>query len=336
VTRPLASLSLDLDNLWAYQMTHGDDAWRQHGSYLDVAVPLLLDEMAHLGLAITIFVVGQDAAIGANGVALKAIAEAGHEIGNHSFRHQSWLHRYSDDELATELADAEQAIEAVTGRRPVGFRGPGYSLSPAVLRLLVERGYEYDCSTLPTFIGPLARRYYFRSTSFDAEQRAERRYLFGTWREGLRPVRPYWWEVGVDRLLEIPVTVMPFTRMPFHISYVLYLAGRSPALARRYFAVGLRACRLAGVQPSLLLHPLDLLGADDVHELGFFPGMAMSGHAKREVLRACLEHFAGTFHVVPLREHARALSSRTNLATKPAASASPAGQQAADDGQLTR
>ena len=58
MTRPPASLSLDLDNLWAYQMTHGDEAWRAHGSYLDVAVPLLLDEMARLGLTITIFVVG--------------------------------------------------------------------------------------------------------------------------------------------------------------------------------------------------------------------------------------------------------------------------------------
>jgi peptidoglycan-N-acetylglucosamine deacetylase len=329
MNRPLASLSLDLDNLWAYQMTHGDEEWHRHESYLDVVVPLLLEEVDRLGLTITVFVVGQDAAIRANGPALKAIADAGHEIGNHSFRHESWLHRYSDDELAAELANAEQAIEAATGRHPVGFRGPGYSLSPAVLRLLVERGYEYDCSTLPTFIGPLARRYYFRSTSFDAAQRAERRYLFGTWREGLRPLQPYWWQVGRDRLLEIPVTVMPLARLPFHISYVLYVAGRSPSLAQRYFAAGLRACQATGVEPSMLVHPLDLLGADDVQQLGFFPGMAMPGSVKRAVLRGCLERLAASFRVVPMREHARTISQRTDLVTKPSAAASPAGRATA-------
>jgi peptidoglycan/xylan/chitin deacetylase (PgdA/CDA1 family) len=325
VNRPLASLSLDLDNLWAYQMTHGDAGWERHASYLDVVVPLVLEELDRLGLTITVFVVGQDAAIDANGSALRAIVDAGHEIGNHSFRHQSWLHRYSDDELVAELAGAEQAIEAATGRRPIGFRGPGYSLSPAVLRVLVERGYAYDCSTLPTFIGPLARRYYFRATSFDAEQRAQRSYLFGTWRDGLRPLSPYWWQVGDRRLLEIPVTVMPLTRLPFHVSYVLYVASRSPALARCYFAASIRTCRALGIEPSLLVHPLDLLGADDVQELGFFPGMEMPGAAKRAVLRDCLERFTETFEVLPLVDHARAVARRADLPTKPSSVAAPAG-----------
>jgi peptidoglycan-N-acetylglucosamine deacetylase len=321
--KPLASLSLDLDNLWAYQMAHGDEGWQRHPSYLDAVVPLLLDEMERFALTITIFVVGQDAAIDANGSLLRAIADAGHEIGNHSFHHEPWLHRYPEEQLAVELASAEQAIAAATGRRPVGFRGPGYSLSPDLLRLLVERGYAYDCSTLPTFIGPLARRYYFRSTNLDAEQRAARSYLYGPWRNGLAPIGPYWWNVGQRRLLEIPVTVMPFTRLPFHFSYVLYLAGRSTALARRYFAAGLRVCRATHVEPSLLLHPLDLLGADDVKELGFFPGMAMSGSAKRALLRDCLRLLTSAFRVVPLGEHAGTLAQRTDLRTRPCSAAAP-------------
>ena len=78
---------------------------------------------------------------------------------------------------------------AVTGQHQVGFRGPGYILSADVLRVLVDRGYRYDCSTLPTVIGPLARKYYFRSAQLTAEQRAERSYLFGGFREGLRRLR---------------------------------------------------------------------------------------------------------------------------------------------------
>jgi peptidoglycan/xylan/chitin deacetylase (PgdA/CDA1 family) len=321
--KPLASLSLDLDNLWAYQMTHGDEGWDAYDSYLDALVPTVLALLAEQRLRITFFVVGRDAALDRNEKQIRSLSDAGHEIGNHSFRHQPWLHRYTPAEIDEELASAEAAIEAVTGQHPIGFRGPGYSLSADVLRVLVDRGYQYDCSTLPTVIGPLARRYYFRSAQLTPEQRAERSYLFGGFREGLRPLKPYHWQIDASRLLEIPVTTMPLTRIPIHVSYVLYLAGPAPALARQYFANALRLCRLTGVEPSILLHPLDFLGADDVDALGFFPGMGMTGERKRAVVVSCLEELSRQFRVVPLRDHAAALAVRGGLAVKPAAAATP-------------
>ncbi|MGB8860167.1 MAG: polysaccharide deacetylase family protein, partial [Ilumatobacteraceae bacterium] len=136
--RPLASLSLDADNLWAYQMTHGDPGWDSYPSYLDALAAVVLPALDELGLRITFFVVGQDAALEQNRAAIASLATAGHEIGNHSFRHQPWLHRYSLEEIHTELRRTEEAIEDVTGTRPVGFRGPGYSLSPDVLRALMD------------------------------------------------------------------------------------------------------------------------------------------------------------------------------------------------------
>ena len=304
MSRPIASLSLDLDNLWAYQMTHGDPGWDSYPTYLDVLVPRVLEMLAERNLRITFFVVGQDAALEKNAKAIAALSAAGHEIANHSFRHQPWLHRYTLDEIHDEFARTEDALEAVTGKRPTGFRGPGYSLSADVLRALVDRGYRYDCSTLPTVIGPLARRYYFRSAKLTAEQRAERSMLFGGAREGLRPLKPYLWSVGSDQLLEIPVTTMPLVRVPMHVSYVLYIAGPSRAAAHQYFANALRLCRLRNVTPSILLHPLDFLGADDVDELGFFPGMAMSGADKRAVAGRCLDELARQFQVVTMADHA--------------------------------
>ncbi len=35
-SRPLASISLDVDNLWSYMKTHGDAGWEQRPSYYDV------------------------------------------------------------------------------------------------------------------------------------------------------------------------------------------------------------------------------------------------------------------------------------------------------------
>jgi peptidoglycan-N-acetylglucosamine deacetylase len=323
LSKPYASLSLDLDNLWAYQMTHGDPDWTDYGSYLDVLVPLVLDELDRLKLRITFFVVGQDAALDKNRAAIKALSDAGHEIANHSFRHQPWLHRYTHDEINTELANAEQAIADVTGQHTVGFRGPGYSLSADVLDVLLDRGYAYDCSTLPTVVGPLARWYYFRSAKLTAEQRAERSTLFGGAREGLRPLKPYEWRVGERQILEIPVTTMPIARVPMHVSYVLYMAGVSPAVGNAYFASALRVCRLRGVAPSILLHPLDFLGSDDVTELGFFPAMGMTGARKRTVARACLAELAKQFEVVPMIEHARRASAKGSLSTVDCGRAGP-------------
>lgn len=314
--RSTASLSLDADNLWAYQMTHGDPGWDTYPTYLDALARVVLPVFDELGLKITFFVVGQDAALEKNHDAIASLAAAGHEIGNHSFRHQPWLHRYSLEEIHHELARTEDALEAVTGQRTVGFRGPGYSLSPDVLRVLMDRGYEYDCSTLPTVIGPLARWYYFRSAKLSAEQRAERAHLFGSARDGLQRLKPYRWVAGPQSLVEIPVTTMPLARVPIHLSYVLYLAGPSPAAAYQYFSNALRLCALRGVQPSILLHPLDFLGADDVDSLQFFPGMHLTGARKRETVVKCLQLFSERFHVVPMREHAAALSAHTKLPTR--------------------
>lgn len=315
---PIASLSLDLDNKWSYMKTHGDPGWETYPSFLDVVVPRFLQVLGELDLRITVFVVGQDAGLEQNRSALAAISAAGHEIGNHSYRHEPWLHRYEPDEIETELTSAEDAIEEATGQRPVGFRGPGFSVSPTVIASLARRGYRYDGSTLPTFLGPLARMYYFLHAKLTPQERDERSRLFGDWREGFRQVTPYWWQVSGEaenesprRLLEIPVTTIPLVRMPFHVSYLLYLRQFSRAAAWGYWRAAVALCRLTGVGPSLLLHPLDFLGGDDDADLAFFPGMKMGGDEKIAFVRKILADFAARFTVLPMGQHASMLAERS-------------------------
>jgi peptidoglycan/xylan/chitin deacetylase (PgdA/CDA1 family) len=287
---------------------HGDDGWERFPSYLDVLAPRALEVLDRHDLRITFFVVGQDAALAKNHGALGALAAAGHEIGNHSFRHEPWLHRYSESELDEELQRAEDAIEEATGVRPDGFRGPGYSLSETTLQVLLRRGYAYDASTLPTYIGPLARAYYFRTAKLTAEQRAERELLYGTWGDGRRAVRPYRWAVDGRTLLELPVTTLPGVKVPIHVSYLLMLSAYSPAAARVYFDAALRVCRAAGIGPSILLHPLDLISGDDAKELAFFPGMQIPLEEKLDRVDSYLAQLRSHFDVVPVGEHARALA----------------------------
>jgi hypothetical protein len=302
MTKQLAtcSLSLDLDNQWSYMKTHGDAGWETFPSYLDLVVPRALEILDRFGWKITFFIVGQDAALEKNREALQAIAAAGHEIGNHSFNHEPWLHLYTKEQTADEIRRAEEAIESATGVLPRGFRGPGYSLSRATLEVLVERGYLYDASTLPTYLGPLARWYYFQTAKLTPGEREQRKILFGGFSEGRRPLKPYFWEVGDRRLLEIPVTTMPILKLPFHFSYLLYIATYSPTLSRLYFRSALAMCRALRIEPSLLLHPLDFLGGDDAPELAFFPAMKLDGHLKLRILHRLLDRLGRRNAIIPL------------------------------------
>ncbi|MDQ1710990.1 MAG: peptidoglycan-N-acetylglucosamine deacetylase [Frankiaceae bacterium] len=307
----MASLSLDLDNEWSYLKTHGDPAWEALPSYLDVAVPHLLHLFDATGVTASVFVVGQDAALERNAEAFGLLGASRHEVANHSFKHEPWLHLYTPAQIDEELQRAHDAIGEATGRVPVGFRGPGYSVSGPLLEALRAKGYTYDASTLPTWIGPLARAYYFRTAKLSREERARRGALFGSFRDGTKPVAPYRWALGAGSLVELPVTVMPVLRVPFHVSYLLYLHQVSPALARGWFRAGLRLCRLTGVEPSILLHPLDLLGGDDVSGLAFFPGMGLPGERKRALVTECVRALAARYDVVPVGTHAAAIGARS-------------------------
>jgi peptidoglycan/xylan/chitin deacetylase (PgdA/CDA1 family) len=306
--RPLLSLGLDLDNLWSYMKIHGDAGWDAYPSYLEKLTPLLLDSTRRAGVKMTVFVVGQDAALEKNHASLSALSKAGFEIGNHSFRHEPWFHLYSRSEIEEELRRSEDAIEKATGRRPIGFRGPGFSLSNDTLRVLAGRRYLYDCSTLPTFLGPLARAYYFWTAGeMTAEEREKRKKLYGTLADGFQPIHPYCWDVDGRKLVELPVTTMPRARTPFHMSYLMYLMRFSRAAAWAYFRTALALCRMTGTSPSFLLHPLDFLGGDLVKELAFFPGMDLPTKVKLEFVHEVLAAICTAYDVVTLEEHARAM-----------------------------
>ncbi|TAM90601.1 polysaccharide deacetylase [bacterium] len=285
--------------------THGDSGWDSFPSYLDVVVPRFLAFLAQQRLRITVFVVGQDAALEKNQEAIASIAAAGHEIGNHSYHHEPWLHLRSEAAIEQEIAQAEAAIEDVTGWRPLGFRGPGFTRSETILRILARRGYAYDASTLPTFIGPLARAYYFRTAKLDKASLREREGLFGSFSDGFAPNRYHRVGTSAGAIGELPVTTMPIMRIPIHVSYVLYLSAISAGLARRYFRFALTLCRLSNTEPSILLHPLDFLGGDDVPELAFFPAMNMSAGRKLAIVADACEALSESFTVRPLLDYVR-------------------------------
>ena len=308
MSKPIASLSLDLDNQWSYMKNHGSAGWESFPSYLDLFVPKILKQLDEFGLKLTFFIVGQDAALEKNRKYLKMIAEAGHEIGNHSFRHETWLHRYSREELEEEISRAHQVIETATGVAPKGFRGPGFTWNTDLLELLKENGYVYDATTFPTFIGPLARRIYYKTSDLSEEEKKERKDLFGKFSDGFRRLRPFYWKLkDGKKLLEIPVTTMPIFRVPIHLTYLVYLSSISKGLMKLYFNCAIYLCKLTRTQPSFLIHPLDLISGDQIKGLETFPGMDVPSERKTEIFKYVIERLGRHFTLVPMIEHANTL-----------------------------
>ncbi len=305
MSKPLAGISLDLDNQWSYMKINGVAGWEEFPSYLDAFIPHVLETLDELRLKITFFIVGKDAALDKNREYLQEIVHNGHEVGNHSFLHDSWLHTYAREQLEIEIAQAEEHIERVTGQRTTGFRGPGFSWSPLLLEVLRERGYRYDASTFPTYLGPLARAYYFWHSNLTKEERETRKDLFGSFKEGFRPVKPYYWRLpNGESILEIPVTTIPVIKTPFHFSYLLYLAGFSTLLMDAYLELAVQMCKLTGTQPSYLLHPLDLIGGDQIPALKFFPGMDISSRRKVEIFSRVMEKLGKHYDLVNMDTYA--------------------------------
>lgn len=304
--RPLASVSFDLDNIWSFLKTHGDSDWQARPSYLRTAVPRIVDFLGEANQTSTIFVIGADAERDDGAEAVSTFAAMGHEIGNHSYEHEPWLHRYPPERLAEEIDKTHQAIVNAGAPRPTGFRGPGYSSTPVLERLLVARGYLYDASTLPTWIGPLARAHHFRSTRLTPEQRKERENLFGSFSQALLPLRPH--RSDISGIAELPVTTMPLLRIPVHGSYLMQLYTASPKMARAYFRIALRTCLIRRIGISMLLHPTDLLDAKDAPALAFFPGMSIPAAEKYAFLAWVLSSMRDHFEVVGTGAHIGAVT----------------------------
>jgi hypothetical protein len=312
--KPIACISLDLDNQWSYMKIHGDEGWDQYPSYFNIFVPHVLDVLDELNLKITFFIVGKDTESEENRTYIRMITERGHEVGNHSYHHDSWLQTYSYEKIEKEVREAEEAIERVTGQRTTGFRGPGFSWSKDLLNVLQSRGYKFDASTLPTYLGPMARMYYFKKSDLSKEEKKARKELFGKFSEGFRKLKPYKWDLGEGKsIVEIPVTTMPIFKLPFHLSYLIFLGNISMPLMAFYLSTATRMCKITNTPISFLLHPLDLIGGDQVTQLAFFPGLDVRSNKKVEVFKNVIYTLSSHFELVNMSKYLEELGKKRKM-----------------------
>lgn len=76
---------------------------------------------------------------------VKRIHAAGHELAAHGYLHES-RRGISEEEEQAILEKSEALLESVTGKKPVGHRGPESIIHPFTPKLLRQRGYLYSSS----------------------------------------------------------------------------------------------------------------------------------------------------------------------------------------------
>lgn len=255
----LASISVDLDEIPNYFEIHGLSRPEGPEATLvyDVALSRLRDLADAGGFPLTLFTVGSDLVQqpGAR-EALRAAAEEGHEIANHSLDHRYDLVRLGREEITRQVSEGARVIKEATGEYPVGFRAPGYTITDEVFEVLADLGVAYDASVFP------CPAYFAAKTAAIAAialRGRTSRSIVDTPKVLLAPTRPYrvgrpYWTRG-EGLLEIPVQVTRGARLPF-IGTSVTLAGASRARMLARMCVG---------EPlvNLELHGIDVLDEGD-------------------------------------------------------------------------
>lgn len=103
---------------------------------------------------------------------MKAVADAGHEIGVHGYSHENPIAMTREQE--TDILD--HCIDLVTqlsGKRPTGYVAPWWEFSNVTNELLLERGIKYDHSLMHDDFHPYYVRVGDSWTKIDYEKDAK-------------------------------------------------------------------------------------------------------------------------------------------------------------------
>ncbi|UCG32266.1 MAG: DUF3473 domain-containing protein [Phycisphaerales bacterium] len=219
----LNALTIDLED-WGQSVL---DPRLPVTDHVIVNVDRLLDFLKHHGVQATFFALGKVCEQFPQ--ILPAVAECGHEIASHGYGHLR-VDRLTPAEFTEDLQRSVDIIESQTGRRPVGYRAPQFSITQDCMwagPILSEHGFRYSSSIFP--IHGL-------------------RYGIGGW-----PRFPGFWPTC--RLIEFPVTTL---RM-FGLNLPVLGGGYTRLMPAAVQAHAIRRANETHEPALLYMHPYELV-----------------------------------------------------------------------------
>lgn len=144
-----AAVGVDVDHLKHYYRIHGFDPRAATEAAWAVGVPRFIDLFAEVGIPATFYCVAEDLDAPITRERMRQAVDAGHEIGNHTWRHRYDLIHLDPDARRAEVQEGRERLEAACGAPVRGFRAPGYNTTAALLEDVAEAGHTYDSSLFP-------------------------------------------------------------------------------------------------------------------------------------------------------------------------------------------
>jgi polysaccharide deacetylase family protein (PEP-CTERM system associated) len=145
-------LTVDLEEWFVVEILRSHyrvEEWPELPSTLELNTRRLLDLFRRRDVKATWFVLGWCADRFPELIA--EIAAQGHEVACHSYFHRR-VDSLDPEEFRRDTTRASEALIRATGRRPLGYRAPSWSINdsiPWAFEILAELGFEYDSSIFP-------------------------------------------------------------------------------------------------------------------------------------------------------------------------------------------
>lgn len=145
-------ISVDVEDYFhpsEVQASAGSADWERLPSRVESSTGRCIDLLARHGVRGTFFVLGWVAE--RFPALVRRIADAGHEVACHSYRHQL-VYELGPARFREDTERGMKAISDACGVQPLGYRAPSYSVrrdSLWALEILAELGFRYDSSIYP-------------------------------------------------------------------------------------------------------------------------------------------------------------------------------------------
>jgi polysaccharide deacetylase family protein (PEP-CTERM system associated) len=199
----------------------------------------ILDRLAEAGVRGTFFILGWVAE--RQPALVRAIRDAGHEIGCHSYAHRL-IYEQTPQQFRVDLRLARLVLEDILGERVTAYRAPSFSITHRslwALDILLQEGFLFDSSIYPTH--------------------HDRYGIAGT------PLQPHRIERGGGSLWEFPPPVWNLWKYPLPVGGGGYFRLYPYGVTRR----GLRAINASRRPFAVYLHPWEF----DPQQPRLRPGM---------------------------------------------------------------
>jgi succinoglycan biosynthesis protein ExoA len=226
--RTLNALTIDVEDYYqvsAFDHCVSRDHWEGFEQRVEGSTQKILDLLSARGVPGTFFILGWVAERYPGLV--RAIHQAGHEVGCHGYGHQL-IYQQTPEVFRADLCRARDVLEDILGQRITAYRAPSFSItrnSLWALDILIEEGFTLDSSIYPVH--------------------HDRYGLPGA------PAHPWRVERPAGSLWEFPPPVWRFLRFPFPVGGGGYFRLYPYAFTRK----ALRDINASGRPFALYLHP---------------------------------------------------------------------------------